>query len=207
MDMFLLFSSEFFLFNAALLLVFILAAMESLYLYFKMSPAQLIQHIFPNTQQQLMQRLKINELSFFNFMLIWLVSFALAGYFLQTICFYYLHYFIGFFWLLLPALFLATFLSQLLTHWLSQLLPTTLSTEPCNDHCLLGRVATVYKGTARPNMCALARVRDESGHLHYVQVEPEFGELPLYSEVILFSKNESVYLAKLLPEEHIPSSN
>jgi hypothetical protein len=53
----------------------------------------------------------------------------------------------------------------------------------------------------------LARVRDESGHLHYVQVEPEFGELPLHSEVILFSKNDAVYLAKLLPEEHIPSSN
>lgn len=201
MDVFVLFSSEFLLFNVVLLLVLILACMESLHLYFKMSPAQLIQQFFPIAQQQLMQRLKINELSFFSFMLIWLVSFALAGYFLQTVCFYFLHDFIEFYWLVVPALFLATFLSQLLAHWLSQLLPTPVPKEVPYDLCLLGRIATIYKGTARPGICALARVRDESGHLHYVQVEPEFGELALHSEVILFSKNDSVYVAKLLPEE------
>lgn len=201
MDSFLLFSSEFLLFNAILVLVLILASVESLHLYFKMSPAQLIQQFFPSSQQQLMQRLKINELSFFSFMLIWLVSFALAGYFLQIVCFYFLHDFIASYWLVVPALFLATFLSQLLAHWLSQLLPTPAPKEIPYDLCLLGRIATIYKGNARPGIYALARVRDELGHLHYVQVEPEFGELTVHSEVILFGKNESIYLAKLLPEE------
>jgi hypothetical protein len=202
-----LFSAEFFLFNVALLLVLLLASMESLHLYFKLSPAQAIQQLLPKLQQQYMQRLDIAELSFFNYTLIWLVSFAVAGYFLQVLCFYFTRQFVDSIWLIIPTLYSATFLSKLLAHWLNQLLPAVPSTKPSTELSLLGRVATVYKGTARSGMCALARVRDESGHLHYVQVEPEFGELPLHSEVILFSKNDAVYLAKLLPEEHIPSSN
>ena len=62
---------------------------------------------------------------------------------------------------------------------------------------LVGRLATISTGNARPGFSAQARVRDEFGQLYYVQVEPEYGELELQSQVLLISrKSNSHYLAK-----------
>ena len=43
---------------------------------------------------------------------------------------------------------------------------------------------------------AQARVRDEFGQLHYVQVEPEYGELELYSQVILIKVHKAIMLPR-----------
>lgn len=201
MDPFLFFSSSFVLFTIILMLVLTLAIIESLHLYFKLSPAQRLQQLFPEQQQKLLYFMGIKDLSFFSVLLVWLINFAIAGYFLQVVCFYYLHHFVNAMWLVFPAFCLASFLTQPIVHWFNQLLPNTPSKETQTELCLLGRVATIYNGTARPGISAQARVRDELGQLHYVQVEPEFGELTVNSDVILFGKNESIYLAKLLPEE------
>ncbi len=55
---------------------------------------------------------------------------------------------------------------------------------------LLGRLATISSGNARPGFSAQARVRDEFGQLHYVQVEPEFGELEFQAQIIVCAKKK-----------------
>ncbi len=71
------------------------------------------------------------------------------------------------------------------------------------NYNLLGRLATISSGSARPGFSAQARVRDEFGQLHYVQVEPEYGELELYSQVILIKVHKSHYVAKKSPYQTI----
>ena len=66
---------------------------------------------------------------------------------------------------------------------------------------LLGRLATISSGNARPGFSAQARVRDEFGQLHYVQVEPEFGELEFQAQIIIVRKKRSHYLAKKISAE------
>ncbi len=61
---------------------------------------------------------------------------------------------------------------------------------------LLGRLATISSGNARPGFSTQARVRDEYGQLHYVQVEPEFGELEFQSQIILIREKHYIILVK-----------
>ncbi|RDF49983.1 DUF1449 family protein, partial [Acinetobacter baumannii] len=58
------------------------------------------------------------------------------------------------------------------------------------NYNLLGRLATISSGSARPGFSAQALVRDEFGQLH------EYGELELYSQVILIKVHKSHYVAK-----------
>ena len=72
---------------------------------------------------------------------------------------------------------------------------------------LLGRLATISSGNARPGFSAQARVRDEFGQLHYVQVEPEFGELEFQAQIIIVRKKRSHYLAKKISASNNLFSN
>ncbi|BDE23328.1 hypothetical protein OCUAc20_18280 [Acinetobacter baumannii] len=122
-----------------------------------------------------------------------LINFSFAGYFLQLSFFAIQHYFITPFYLIIPALVIAIFFTVFMIHCLDQVIKPKLTHTNYN---LLGRLATISSGSARPGFSAQARVRDEFGQLHYVQVEPEYGELELYSQVILIKVHKSHYVAK-----------
>ena len=96
---------------------------------------------------------------------------------------------------LIPALLMAWFFTLFMMHCLDQVIKPTQSNQQV---ILLGRFATIVSGTARPGSSAQAKVRDQFGRLHYVQVEPEFGELILQSKVILVDYRESQYIAKAI---------
>lgn len=68
--------------------------------------------------------------------------------------------------------------------------------QPSRHIHLVGRFATIVSGHARPGFSAQATVRDHMGRLHYVQVEPEYGELELQTQVILVGYSEFHYVAK-----------
>ena len=80
-------------------------------------------------------------------------------------------------------------------HCLDQVIKPKVKINQVN---LLGRLATVSSGNARPGFSAQARIRDENGQLHYVQVEPEFGELEFQSQIILIRLKKSHYVAKAI---------
>jgi len=79
-------------------------------------------------------------------------------------------------------LVISSFFTVFMIHCLDQVIKTKITT---NQVDLLRRLATVSIGNARTGFSAQGRVRDEKGQLHYVQVEPEFGELEFQSQIIL----------------------
>ncbi|MEW4938622.1 OB-fold-containig protein, partial [Acinetobacter baumannii] len=92
-----------------------------------------------------------------------LINFSFAGYFLQLSFFAIQHYFITPFYLIIPALVIAIFFTVFMIHCLDQVIKPKLTHTNYN---LLGRLATISSGSARPGFSAQARVRDEFGQLH-----------------------------------------
>ncbi|OTG65118.1 OB-fold-containig protein [Acinetobacter silvestris] len=132
------------------------------------------------------------------------ITFSFAGYLLQLIVYASQHYFFAWYYMIIPALVIAIFFTVFMIHCLDQVIkPQVIKTQVD----LLGRLATVSSGNARPGFSAQARVRDEFGQLHYVQVEPEFGELEFQSQIILIRFSKSHYIAKNISKSnHLFSS-
>lgn len=198
----LFFSTHFLLFTLALLSMLFLAITEVVGSTIKTSPLGWLTSRLPQFVLREVVKNKIHELPIFALIILFLLSIGVMGYCLQFLWFALYDHFASVWLLLLPVILLSILFTIFLSHWLSQLAyqqpASTLSKTPN----LLGRIATVCSGTARPGSSSHARVRDELGQLHYIEVEPEFGELTLHSEVILISKQQHIYLAKTLPKDN-----
>ncbi len=199
---YLLFSVSFFPFGLALVISLLMLMLNSACRAVNIRPSAWLQHYLPDLYQHLRHRLSIDNISAHQVLTVLLVNFGLIGYFLQLICYVISKHFVNPVLLLAPALILSHLLSAALIHWFKQLNIHNAVDAPADQHIqLLGRIATIYKGHAKPGASAEALVRDHYGKLHVVQVEPEYGELREESEVILFAQLEGHYLAKLLPPD------
>lgn len=67
---------------------------------------------------------------------------------------------------------------------------------------LVGRLATISSGQASPTQKAEARVRDEYGQLHYIQVMSESGIMTLRSRIIIIKQSEKHYIVKKISDSH-----
>ncbi|KAF7277598.1 hypothetical protein GWI33_003282 [Rhynchophorus ferrugineus] len=95
---------------------------------------------------------------------------------------------------------MAWFYTLFMIHCLDQVIKPSQSSKHIH---LVGRFATIVSGHARPGFSAQATVRDHTGHLHYVQVEPEYGELELQAQVILVGYNDFHYIAKKITAQSV----
>ncbi|WP_335954154.1 OB-fold-containig protein [Acinetobacter pittii] len=178
-------------FHLSVVALILLSVVETIGMYIGLRPSQLLKKIAPVwLSNSPLLNVKFSKALIFVFLLI---NFSFAGYFLQLSFFAIQHYFISPFYLIVPAIVIAIFFTVFMIHCLDQVIKPKLTHTNYN---LLGRLATVSSGNARPGFSAQARVRDEFGQLHYVQVEPEYGELELYSQVILVRVHKSHYVAK-----------
>lgn len=178
-------------FNLSVLALLILSMAETIGIYIGLRPSTFLKKFLPkwlsNSPLLNVKFSKVLILVFF------LINFSFAGYFLQLCVFAQQQFFISPFYLIIPALIIGIFFTVFMIHCLDQVI------KPQVEHqysSLLGRLATISTGSARPGFSAQARVRDEFGQLHYVQVEPEFGELELQSQVILIRFRQTHYIAK-----------
>ena len=198
----LFFSTHFLVFTLALISMLLLAITELVSSTFKTSPLGWLTSRLPKFVHRVVIKTKINELPIFTLIILSLLSIGLIGYGMQFLWFAIYDHFASAWVIMVPVILLSILFTIFLSHWLSQLAfqqpATTLSATPN----LLGRIATVCGGIARPGVSSHARVRDELGQLHYIEVEPEFGELLLHSDVILVSKQQHIYLAKTLPKDN-----
>lgn len=187
----LLFEHDLMPFHICVLALIMLSMAETLGVYIGLRPSTFIKKIAPYwlSHSPLLQ-VKFSKVLIFVFLLI---NFSFAGYFLQLLSFAYQDIFIPWYYVILPALIIAIFFTVFMIHCLDQVIKPHLKYTQTN---LLGRLATVSSGNARPGFSAQARVRDELGQLHYVQVEPEFGELELHSQILLIRFKKSHYIAK-----------
>lgn len=184
--------SELMPFHICVVALFLLSMAETAGYYIGVRPSTFLKKISPHwlVESPLVQ-VKFSKVLIFVFLLI---NFSFAGYFLQLVMFTTREHFVAWYYVILPALVMAIFFTVFMIHCLDQVIKPKVVTN--NKVNLLGRLATVSSGNARPGFSAQARVRDEYGQLHYVQVEPEFGELEFQSQIILIRFRKSHYIAK-----------
>jgi hypothetical protein len=186
-----LFEHELMPFHLSVLALILLSMAETFGYYLGIRPSTFLKKVSPDwlIESPLLQ-VKFSKVLIFVFLL---VNFSFAGYFFQLSIFASKQEFAAWYYVILPALVIAIFFTVFMIHCLDQVIKPKITT---NQVDLLGRLATVSSGNARPGFSAQARVRDENGQLHYVQVEPEFGELEFQSQIILIRFRKSHYIAK-----------
>ncbi|MBI2381440.1 MAG: DUF1449 family protein [Gammaproteobacteria bacterium] len=104
----------------------------------------------------------------------------------------------------LPALAAALPLTRLVGGWLHRAMPKDETTAVSAD-TLVGRIATITLGTARPGQPAEAKARDQHGQTHYFLVEPD-GEGESFTagtQVLLTEHRGTVYRAIVNPNPHL----
>ncbi len=178
-------------FHLSVLALILLSMAETFGFYIGLRPSTFLKKISPDwlIHSPLLQ-VKFSKVLIFVFLLL---NFSFAGYFLQLSIFASKQMFSPWYFVILPAFVIAIFFTVFMIHCLDQVIKPKITESRVN---LLGRLATVSSGNARPGFSAQARVRDEYGQLHYVQVEPEFGELEFQSQIILIRFRKSHYVAK-----------
>lgn len=179
-------------FHLSLLALIILGLIEFIGHHFKYQPSQLIKHIIPSRliDTPLLQ-VKFSRVLILVFLL---MNFSVAGYFFQLCIYAQDLSFAPAYYIILPALILAIVFTVFMIHCLDQVIKPIKVIHP--EINLVGRLATISSGNARPGFSAQACVRDENGHLHYVQIEPEFGELEFQSQIILIRRKKNHFVAK-----------
>lgn len=95
-----------------------------------------------------------------------------------------------------PAAIFSLFATHHLGHWLGRLMPRE-ETEAVSTADFIGRVATVFRGTASSGKPAEAKLTDIHGKTHYVLVEPDDAQQLLSegSEVVLVRREGHVFRA------------
>lgn len=104
-------------------------------------------------------------------------------------------------WLLAPGVLALSLPCVRASSGLMQKIIPKVETSAVSADSLLGRVATVTLGDARLGLPAQARVKDQHGYQHYIQVEPDSTEeiLPQGSQVLLISRDQGLYKAIMAP--------
>lgn len=178
-------------FHLCVITLVLLSMAETLGYYIGLRPSHIIKKIAPLKIKQLVfLQVKFSKILIVIFLLI---NFSFAGYFIQLIFFAMHEKFFAWYYVIFPALVIALFFTVFMIHCLDQVIKPKFRYQHA---ILLGRLATVSSGNARPGFSAQARVRDEFGQVHYVQVEPEFGELEFQSQILLIRFKKTHYIAK-----------
>ncbi|WP_420713745.1 OB-fold-containig protein [Acinetobacter sp. MD2(2019)] len=183
-------------FHLSVVTLVVLSLIETIGFYLGVRPFSFLRRLMPRVWAVSLFQIKFSKILILIF---FLINFSFAGYFLQFFFFSYQQNFTPFGYLLLPALVIALFFTVFMIHCLDQVIKPKFESRQLN---LLGRLATISSGNARPESTAQARVRDEYGQLHYVQVRSEFGEIPLHAQIILIRKQDSYYIAKEIIESN-----
>ena len=184
-------------FHLSLFALVLLSMVETIGYFLKVRPSQFFKRIIPEKIAEApLLSVKFSKILILVFLL---MNFSFSGYFLQFSYFAQQQKFLPAYYVILPALIIAIFFTVFMIHCLDQVIRPKQIQLQAN---LLGRLATISSGNARPGFSAQARVRDEYGQLHYVQVEPEFGELEFQSQIILIRHKHSHYIAKKISKSN-----
>lgn len=182
-------------YHISVITIFVFIFLETIGSYLGYRPSSLIRSIVPKW----LRESTVFKVQFSRFIVLcfFLINFSFAGYLFQLSSYALRSEFINS-WIILPALFVAWFFTLFMVHCLDQvILPRQ---KPIHVR-LVGRLATITSGHARPGFSAQASVRDYAGRLHYIQVESEYGELELQCQVILIDYVDHHYIAKKITRQ------
>ncbi len=216
----LMLASENMAFSIALVLMLMIAVLEGVAALFGAGMSSALESLLPESDlsphtevgqidadtalSRFLGWLRIGEVPLLMLLVIFLLSFGLLGLLLQAL----LHNLTGMLapgWLAVPVvLALSLPLVRLGGGVLQAIMPRDETTAVTEDS-LLGRIAVITLGTARAGYPAEARVRDQHGYSHYVQLEPDntLDEFVRGTEVLLLSRQGAVYKGIVNPNPHL----
>lgn len=148
--------------------------------------------------------LRIGEVPLLMLLVVFLLSFGLLGLLLQGAVQNTLGFLVPA-WLAVPTVFMLSVPLVRLGGGVLQAIMPRDETSAVSEDSLLGRIAVITLGNARTGYPAEAKVRDQHGYSHYIQLEPDGpdDEFVQGDEVLLLSRQGSVYKAIFNPNPHL----
>ena len=216
----LMLASENMVFSIALVLMLMIAVLEGVAALFGAGMSSALESLLPESElnphtevgqieadtalSRFLGWLRIGEVPILMLLVIFLLCFSLLGLALQAV----VHSITGALapgWLAVPvALVLSLPLVRLGGGILQTIMPKD-ETSAVSEDSLIGRVAVITLGSARRGYPAEAKVRDQFGYSHYIQVEPESAEEEFHqgTEVLLLTRHSAIYTAMENPNPHL----
>lgn len=220
----LLLASENLLFSIALLLMLLIGVLEVVALIFGSSMTSSLDSLLPEADltphtevgqldadsalSRFFGWLRIGEVPLLMLLVVFLLSFGLLGLILQSL----LQSTLGLMapaWLAVPVVFVTSLPAVRLGGGMLQSLMPRDETTAVSSDSLLGRVAVITLGTAKHQYAAEARVKDQHGYQHYVQVEPD-DALEMFeqgTEVLLLTRQGAIYKAIKNDNPHLSETD
>jgi Protein of unknown function (DUF1449) len=190
-----LFAAETWPFTVATFLVLMIAIIEGVAMVVGANLSEWIQHALPDPWDSihgpfdnLLGWLHIGRVPFLVLLVLFLSGFAITGFALNIVVQHTFGFWVPPLISAPLAFFAALPIVRILGAGLARLIPHD-QTFAVSFESLVGRIATIVSGTARPGYPAQARVLNEHGQNIYVMVEPEI-------EGIAFASGERILLKK-----------
>ncbi len=192
-----LFAAETWPFTVATFLLLLIAVVEGIAMLVGASFSESLQQLFPDAGDgvagpfdKLLGWLSFGRVPLLVLMVLFLAGFALSGFALNLIVRQLLGVWAPTSIAVIVALVVTVPMVRLLGSGVARLIPRD-QTFAVSFDSLVGRVATIVNGTARPGYPAQAKVANEHGQNLYVMVEPE-------AEGMTFQSGERVLLTRQL---------
>lgn len=216
----LMLASENMAFSIALVLMLMIAVLEGVAALFGAGVSSALDSLMPDADisphtevgqidadtalSRFLGWLRIGEVPLLMLLVVFLLSFGLLGLLLQGA----IQNTLGSLapaWLAVPVVFMLSLPLVRLGGGVLQAIMPRDETSAVSEDSLLGRIAVITLGTARVGYPAEAKVRDQHGYSHYIQLEPDSPEDEFCqgNEVLLLSRQGAVYKAILNPNPHL----
>lgn len=189
-----LFAAQTWPFTVATFLLLLIAIVEGIAMLLGSSVSESLQHLLPDPGEasgpfdKLLGWLSFGRVPALVLMVLFLASFALSGFALNLIARQLFGFWVPTLIAVIVAFFVTLPVVRLVGSGVARLIPQD-QTYAVSFDTLVGRVATIVIGTARPGYPAQAKVSNEHGQTLYVMVEPE-------AEGMTFQSGERVLLTK-----------
>jgi hypothetical protein len=165
-------------FGSALALMVGVSVIEGAGLLLSTSPSQWIDGLIPELPADVhgvLGWLHLGKVPFLVLLILFLAGFAICGYAVQTISWSIAGGFLPAWIAALPAALSGISTVRGVGALLTRVVPGDESSA-VSELSLIGRAGVVIRGTARRGLAAEAKVRDTTGRMHYVMVEPDLDE-------------------------------
>ena len=153
-----------------------------------------------STLSKLLGWLRIGEVPLLMLLVIFLASFGLAGFSVQSISDNLIGTPLPAWIACIPALLITFPVVRTTGGVLGKIMPRD-ETDAISEASFVGHLATITIGTAKLHSPAEAKLKDNQGTTHYIMVEPEHpeDEFPTHATVLVTQKNGSVFKAIINP--------
>lgn len=209
-----LFNSNNIIFTSALILMMFIALLEGVLVLIGVGLSNTFDSLIPDfdtefdvdtgySLSKFFGWIRLKQVPILMLVVIFLTSFGLIGLLIQAILFN----FIGTLWLqylvVIPAFIFAITSLRIFGGLIAKFLPKD-ETSSISNNDLIGYIAIITLGKATKGSPAEAKIKDQSGQVHYFMVEPENeNDIFMQGEKVLISgQNEKLFFAiKDIPEK------